>query len=292
MERRVVDYDLKEYAFRFANRFVNVVWRGRLPPVIGRRVELTTDGRCGGMSFASLDFFHRGTRVPPVTANDFPGLNVPPDGHPLADYIYSRQLRSIMKGRRGARDGLRFIRWSRRSTDTVVRKTRGEIEKLVELIDAGEPAVLGLIKATNAKISSLGDNHQVVCYGYRSDPSGHTEFLIYDPNEPYNPSSQNGYEVVLARKDNFERATFPYQMTRPHRTEEWRGFFVQRYRPRRPYRELLVSGGTTDRSRDTDGEGDGRGGPGSGDTNDGSRGGPPIDRGGEFDPDSGDVVIK
>jgi hypothetical protein len=254
-------YEPRRYAFRFPNDFVNVVWSGRLPPGIGKRVEWSTDGRCGGMAFASLDFFHLRIPVPPLTPSNFAGSTVPPDGHPLADYIYRRQLRSMIRGVRGARDGLRFIRWSKRSTDTLVVKTHGEIRKIVKSIDAGEPVVLGLIKATNAKVKNLGDNHQVVCYGYRTDDSGHFEFLIYEPNEPYDSKAPGDYEVVLGRRDNFASSTFPYRSTRPGRTEDWRGFFVQRYRPNQPNRRVIDAGGTTGGS---DGRGGGGGGGGGG----------------------------
>jgi hypothetical protein len=188
-------YRPESYAFRFKNDFVNVI--SRIPPRIGRR-RITTDGRCGGMSFASLDFFHIRTPVPKVTADDFPRRTVPPDGHPLADYIHSRQMRSILRGQRGLRDGLRFIRWSGSPTSVLMSKTRAQMSEIRKSIDAGEPVVLGLIAAKNISISELGENHQVVCYGYRTDGLGGTEFLIYEPNEQFDPESEHDYEVVLS----------------------------------------------------------------------------------------------
>ena len=53
----MTDYAPEHYAFRFPDAFVNHVWSGRIPPRVGRRYEISTAGRCGGVAFASLDFF-------------------------------------------------------------------------------------------------------------------------------------------------------------------------------------------------------------------------------------------
>lgn len=81
----LTNYSPELYAFRFPNAFINTVWRGRIPPRIGRQYEISTAGRCGGMAFASLDFFHLKTPVPTLNSDDFFPSTVPPDGHPLAD---------------------------------------------------------------------------------------------------------------------------------------------------------------------------------------------------------------
>ena len=230
----MTDYVPEQYAFRFPNAFVNAVWSGRIPPRVGRKYEISTSGRCGGMAFASLDFFHLRMPVPPVTPSDFLPSVVPPDGHPLADYIYTRQLHSMLTRVGGIRDGVRYLRWSGQSTATILAKTTVEEQKVVASIDQGQPVVLGLIRATSKSLKAQGQNHQVVCYGYRSDASGHLEFYTYDPNEPVRASSNSSYEVILRKADDVEHSAFPYQEDRADRIDRWRGFFVVHYRPRTP----------------------------------------------------------
>src|SRR5699024_3873916 len=92
----MTDYTPKRYASLFPNTFTNSIWSGSIPPFIGRKFSIATSGRCGGMAFASLDFFHLKTPVPTPSPKDFASSNVPPDGHPLADYIYTRQLHSML----------------------------------------------------------------------------------------------------------------------------------------------------------------------------------------------------
>lgn len=227
------------HAFRFPNRFINAVWDGRFPPLLGPRVQMTTRGRCGGMAFASLDLFYAGRPAP--TASDFAGSHVPPDGHPLADYIRVRQLHSMLTGWHGARNGLTFLRWSMRSTQTLKTRTQHQMTKILASLDAGEPVVLGLVRATGARLSSLGRNHQAVCYGYRIGTSGHPELLIYDPNHPFphpshlSPDDDSGDGVVVLRRSSeAEQSSFPYESTRGTRTDRWRGFFVEHYHPHMP----------------------------------------------------------
>lgn len=229
----VTSYEPARYAFRFPNSFVNTIWDGRIPPVIGRPTKIVTRGRCGGMAFASLDFYQLGVPVPAQFSATVP----PPDGHPLADYIYARQKHSMLTTLRGLYDGIRYMRWSGASAQTVGAKTRREEQGVTESIDRGQPVVLGLIEATSWKLKAQGVNHQVVCYGYRWLAEG-IEFLVYDPNEPFNDTTIQPQELVLRSSPAFERAGFPYEVVRPRGTDRWRGFFVVGYQPRTPPREL------------------------------------------------------
>lgn len=234
-------YDPQRYAFRFANAFINQVWSGRVPPRIGREYSITTSGRCGGMAFASLDFYHLGSPVPTVQEQDFAPAKVPPDGHPLADYIFRRQLHSMLTTWRGVLNGIRFLHLSGLPTQQLVQKSGAEERKTVQALDRGEPVVLGLIKSTSRGFRAQGVNHQVVCYGYRTNDSGKLELLVYDPNEPYDDSAAKPYEVVLRQTTHPEDAEFAYELIRPERRDQWRGFFVQHYHPRSPDQRLLTT---------------------------------------------------
>jgi hypothetical protein len=68
--------------FDFANNFVNQISIAGIPIT-------ETRGRCGGMAFAALDYWHYRLSVPRIP-------ELPPDGTPLADYIYARLITSII----------------------------------------------------------------------------------------------------------------------------------------------------------------------------------------------------
>lgn len=227
-------YEPERYAFRFPNSFVNHVWSGRIPPMIGRQYEIKTSGRCGGMAFASLDFYHLGEPVPTVGPQDFAPAAVPPTGHPLGKYIFKRQLHSMLTSAHGVQNGVRFLHWSGLTAERILQKSLAEERKAMKSLDRGGPVVLGLIKATRRGLTAQGVNHQVVGYGYRSDGSDRPEFLVYDPNEPFRASSSTPYEVILRRAEDPDSRGFTYQLVRPNRIDWWRGFFVQRYRPHTP----------------------------------------------------------
>src|SRR4029453_4758794 len=83
-----------QHGFHFGNDFVN---RTATLPGFG---EIETRGRCGGMAFAALDLYHAGMAAPPDTT-------LPPDGHPLADYIYRRLLDSFL-----VPSAFQFLSWT------------------------------------------------------------------------------------------------------------------------------------------------------------------------------------
>lgn len=237
----------KDHAFRFANRFVNKLLTFKRFGFWGKTYEIATEGRCGGMAFAALDYYFENITVPDFTAKDFPDSDVPPDTHPLAKYIYSRQIDSMIKGRRGAKDGWKFLRWTQQSTETLIKKTiDNEIPKVKQSIDKGKPVVLGLVKATQKR--DIGNNHQVVCFAYNDHPSGHTDLYIYDPNHPPGSTHYPSGEVLLSRRirpevnipdsgidvpgDPSEPIKTITTAGYPFKTKHagtWRGFFVQGY---------------------------------------------------------------
>ncbi|GAA3059857.1 MULTISPECIES: hypothetical protein [Actinomycetes] len=234
---RLTGFDPRRHAFRFPNRFVDVLFSGRLPPVVGRKVTWTGRGRCGGMAFSALDHLHAEAEVPPSTSEDFrtadgtsPG--VPPDGHPLADHIRARQRRSMVTGWCGALNGIRYLTWSAMPTGWLIRLTRREVRRALASLDDGVPVVLGLVSVHSLRPSALGRNHQAVCHGYRRSPAGELELLLYDPNHPYDPCAPARSAVVLRRREG-DAPSSPYQSGAPGSVPRpWRGFFVARYRPR------------------------------------------------------------
>lgn len=238
-EPMMTTYEPERYAFRFPNAFINHVWSGRIPPRLGREYNITTSGRCGGMVFASLDFYHLATPVPTLNSQDFAPERVPPDGHPLADYIFARQLHSMLTTWRGVANGIRFLHLSGLTTPRLIQQSRTEEQKTRRALDRGEPVVLGLIQSTSRDVRAQGVNHQVICYGYRTNQAGQLEFSVYDPNEPYDDAVTEPYQVVFRRTEGSEDSAFGYEIIRPGRIDRWRGFFVQHYQHRSPDHRLL-----------------------------------------------------
>jgi hypothetical protein len=211
----------QQHGFHFNNGFVNNL---AILPGFG---NIQTSGRCGGMAYAALDFYFAGVPVPSDTI-------LPPDGNPLADYIYRRLMDSFLTP-----SAFQFFSWTVHADHGtwfkgVTRWTKeDQIPHLRSLIDAGKPVAIGLVGATD--LSDIGNqNHQAVVYGYDLDESTQAiRIYVYDNNS-------HDQEVVLS--------THPRN---PHvdasnRNQPWRGLFVQGYKPVSPPRALvpaLAAGG-------------------------------------------------
>ena len=212
---RAVDFDPAVHGFLFPNAFVDELL------TLPNGTTITTSGRCGGMSYAALDYFLSGRPVPRWAADLYAPLRVPPDEHWLARYLQERQVQSFFTG-----SATKFVTWTLHSDDEtwvfkgVSRWTKEEeVPRVVASVDAGRPVVLGLVVARS--LGKVGDNHQVVAYGYDVDrESGRTVLRVYDPNTP-------GREVLL-ESDGDQRDWTASNGRR------WRGFFVQDYTPKAP----------------------------------------------------------
>jgi len=157
--------------FRFANFFPpQPLFRlARLP--IGN----ASRGLCGGMVFAAYDFFERG--CPP------PDDREPPDhGSPLFSYLVRRLFQSFHL----PWGPLRYYRWMAAGDDLLLRHTvRHEWPRVRRELDAGRLTPLGLIRTRSRNPLRLGENHQVLAYGYGlHEPSGSLLLAVYDPNHP------------------------------------------------------------------------------------------------------------
>jgi hypothetical protein len=160
--------------FGFVNRWpagpafawrVRYLWLG-----IGNVAE----GLCGGMCFAAADRFLRGD-VPPA------GATPPATGTPLFDEIAHRQLDSLELGLTPLRFWLAAAR-CRAGRWTAADQVR-EWRAIRAGIDAGRPAMLGLVRSAAVNPLALTTNHQVLGYGYEAGPARAT-IRIYDPNHP------------------------------------------------------------------------------------------------------------
>ena len=204
-----VNFTAAEHGFAFTNSFTNHVVR---IPALG--IDITTKGRCGGMAAAALDHWHAGLAMPESSI-------LPQDGSLVGDYVYSRLIDTMID------NGAKFVHyatsldhptWLRgKGVSRMVRED--ELPLLKARLDAGQPQLLGLTQARS--VTELGNDHQVVAYGYRED-ARYTYVYVWDNRYP-------GRELTLkltTRDDPNER-----QITG---AGTWRGLFVGSYSRKRP----------------------------------------------------------
>jgi hypothetical protein len=204
-----VDFDPRTHGFAFSNNFTNKVSIFGLPIT-------ETRGRCGGMAFAALDYWHHRLSVPRARS-------LPQDGTPVADYIYWRLIDSIVGNWPMY---FHFMRTPDHPTVVngigVARATREEqFPRLMSLLDSGVPQPLGLTRSRD--VGQFGDDHQVVAYGY--DIDGDTSRVyIWDNRAP-------DRECVLSFTSTYDPGN---RAIHNSYGDDWRGFFVESYSPQLP----------------------------------------------------------
>ena len=160
--------------FRFVNRWPAgpaFEWRVRYLRIgIGDVAE----GLCGGMCFAAADRFLRG-ETPPAS------VTPPAAGSALFDEIAHRQLDSLELGRTPLRFWLAAAR--RRADRWTAADQVHEWRAIRADIDAGRPAMTGLVRSAAVNPFSLTTNHQVLGYAYEAGPA-RASIRIYEPNHP------------------------------------------------------------------------------------------------------------
>lgn len=214
----ITGFEPRQHGFHFRNDFVNVLFdRAGL--------RLTTYGRCGGMAYAALDYYfaHRPIplyeHVPECTSNATFHGTYDAGAYHLVHYIYKRQIDSMVSiwpfGR-----ALDFVWYTIASEREVFHWTiNTELDRLTQYIQAGNPVPLGLIGVSD--IRRIGENHQVVAYGYTRNQTANTiaTVYVYDSNHPDQEVS-----LLLDTK---------HRCVQSSAGKTWRGFFVRDdYRPR------------------------------------------------------------
>ena len=167
MTQKMTDFSLDNYGFKFNNNFTtDMIWGP---------VHITTSGRCGGMSYTSLDGYFYKEPVPD-------DKSLPPEGSVLNTYIYERQIQSLVGTVTQWEDFL-FNPLGNRSWDlhNRGRKNHIEFQRLINEIDANGPCNLCLVAPT----PDPGKSHQVIATGYKvGTGTGKDELEVYicDPN--------------------------------------------------------------------------------------------------------------
>jgi hypothetical protein len=169
---RVPGFSPSDNAFVFVN-----VWPHQPDGVInvaGVSVPIgdAANGLCGGMVYAVRDYFQSGYHVPLTPFN-------PAFGTPLYKYIVQRLFDSLSPSMVTRLYGLQATPFDSDRQNTM----RAEWPRIKAELDQGHLAPMQLVRV-RADIAPwrLGQNHQVLAYGYDTEPDGTTvKISIYDP---------------------------------------------------------------------------------------------------------------
>jgi hypothetical protein len=221
----------------FANRFPpgpTVTLAGLDPRWMG--LADASAGLCGGMALTVRDLFEAGV---PVPLEPYP----PANGSPRFRALVRRQVESLD----WFRVPLRYLDLQAFRPDPprgVAALLRREPARVVAVllewpriraeIDAGHPAVVGLIRSSGASPRLLVRNHQVLAYAYEED-SGGMVIRVYDPNHP--GRDDVALEVsITPRTAGSVRPARERIAVRQSTGEPLVGFFRQPYPPPRSLR--------------------------------------------------------
>lgn len=145
-----------------------------------------SNGLCGGMVFAARDYYDSGLPVPSDTT--------PPSSGPLFDYMARRLLDSFnIPG--GPITYMYFMDPSLPDHETWLSNAglapRGRAWRMINefwprtraTIDNGNLCPLALVTLKSYDPFQMGQNHQVLAYGYQLDGTD-LQVYVYDPNHP------------------------------------------------------------------------------------------------------------
>lgn len=173
-KRRSIDqFHPSCHGFNFANSFNRIPELPNLPGDLNDRLGRIRPeyGLCGGMALAARDFF--------LHDRPIPAADEPPQSGPLFDYLWQRLIDTFDPSH-GWRHLRKFLNFYLPSTFTRARSV-SELRSLTDALDAGRPAVLGLIYV-RAGQGNPWNNHQVLAYDY-SRRGDTTHIYVYDPNQ-------------------------------------------------------------------------------------------------------------
>jgi hypothetical protein len=185
---------------RFTNRLPTGIPIVTIPLPIGRSIPVgdASNGVCGGMVYAALDFFRASPRLRP------PETTTPPTGEtPLTTYVVKRLVDSFALSSGLGSNVARYLRlMSVPDKNAFFVDGIGSVmaddewPKVKRDIDAGRPSPLGLVAGgyvstlnVSEKVERLGHCHQVLAYAYDFDSDKKLTLHVYDPNDPLRDDS-------------------------------------------------------------------------------------------------------
>ena len=196
-------------------------------------------GLCGGMAYASLDYWHARAPLPRgAHAGDQPMRGMLA-GMALRDFIWARLLNSLGQG--GALN--RTLEWSLLlnqipspigGASALRNRTVLEWNRVKSSIDAGVPCPIGLVYTGR----NVWDQHQILVYGYEDAGNGTGTMYVYDSNFPKQYGDTSHSTVALDFTGTSLAATSPSDFG-----NTLAGFFCTFYTPVPPPPGLATSFG-------------------------------------------------
>ena len=188
------------------------------------------DGLCGGMIFAARDLFEAGLAPPADT-------EAPPPRSPLFRYLVRRLFDSfdLPSG------PFRYLAWMALAEDNTPwgprglgwRSIRNEWPKVKRDLDHGVLTPLGVVRLRTLNPWRVGQNHQLLAYGYDLDErSGRVSLQVYDPNHP--DADDLSLTFDLQPRGNWKVEYIEGELP-------VRGFFRTRYRAASPPGDLTAT---------------------------------------------------
>ncbi len=184
------------------------------------------DGLCGGMVFAALDYWYAGI-TPPVEQ--------PAAGTPLYKFL----VRRIVESWHVPVGVTQYFSWMNLPDGdagftafghhVVVehgisgRTITQQWPAIKADLDRQIPCALGLVTVASRNPANLGQNHQVLAYGYDVDGT-EVSVRVYDPNS----GQDDGVTIGFDTSDPTRATTFASNVDIGHRV---RGFFRTAYSP-------------------------------------------------------------
>lgn len=221
----------------------------RLPGPVPDIKEIgdASNGMCGGMVYAAYDYYHHDMSPwpdelmedPPPNSPTSP--NVPDENSKLFKYLSERLFDSFTGGS-GNKLGAALYQTLMNSANTKkwgqVKKSRNQVMKeqwedtIKPSLDRGDLCPLGLIhvdthgKPFKTGLNKIGNNHQVLAYGYKK--SGRTiEIYVYDPNYP----NDNNRRIRFTKKSDLSNWFEPKNLGS---NKPLYAFFAPAYSPKEP----------------------------------------------------------
>lgn len=199
---RMTNFKPSVNGFQFVNTFTNVLF--------GSPLNAVSSGLCGGMTYAVLDYYYSGMRIPNQNYR-------PANGTTLQTYLYGRQSTSLVQNadrwieltlNPGGSRTLEFFNWG----------ISGQLTLLRSYIDRGVPVTLGL----KGSEGNLSQSHQVLAIGYDvgrylgdlGQNKEDVKIYVFDPNFP------NMINTLVPDLSKLEY----YYAERPQ--EHWSTYFV------------------------------------------------------------------
>ncbi len=230
ISNRVPGFVASRSGLQFINSFphepdlvVNLLTYGEV------KIGDASNGLCGGMVFTVRDLFE--FRLPPLS-----DTTPPASDSPLFKYIVSRLLASFNL----PAGVLKYFEWMNTpdadttlwiavrhgvSWHTIVE----EWPKVKADVDSGHLSPLGLVTVFSPNPADLGQNHQVLAYGYDLDDQQNLTLHVYDPNT--DPSAADSVELSLNLSQPSSASPIKHNVNIAHPV---RGFVRVDYSPHDP----------------------------------------------------------